>query len=164
MRRPMTARALPAAAGPGPDSWPASASRLTSFGERFSSRRNLKWVCRGSSLGHCFSGVAQGLADVFVLQVRVLGQDLLEGHAVGHHSDHGCHRETQVPDARQPTHAVGIGRDALEPHAIRVPAVWLHLTDPRCAGGQLSLELVLAVIDAPAIFDGMVTLARTAAS
>jgi len=60
--------------------------------------------------------IAKRLFDVFGLEVRVGGEDLLLAHPVGDHVHHGRNLYAEAPDARNASNLVGPRCDPLERH------------------------------------------------
>src|SRR5216684_8711438 len=63
-----------------------------------------------------FRCVAQGLADIFELELGKLGDDLFMCLALSHHGHHGGDRNAQVANTEHTPAAVGINGDARERH------------------------------------------------
>ena len=54
--------------------------------------------------------------DIPRAQVGICLQNLIARHAVGHHPDHGCDRDTQVANARNTSHLARIEYDTAKFH------------------------------------------------
>jgi hypothetical protein len=86
--------------------------------------------------------VLQGLLDVRAFEVGVLLEDVLEGPASGHQTDHGLDRDAQATDAGFALELVNFNGDPVERHAespCPMLAVAVHpLLDRRyCADAML---------------------------
>jgi hypothetical protein len=84
--------------------------------------------CSALSLVERASRVAEGLANVFDRQIRIVAQDLVLGHPVGEHRNHGRHRDPQAADARHAAHLVG----SLGDHGTSLAPPW-SAADPSSA-------------------------------
>ena len=94
-------------------------------------------------------------AMVFSFKVGVFGQDLLEAHAVGDHSDHSGDREPQVADAGHSPHPFGVRGNAFEGHAFTLlrspfspkadPGATLRGPEDRANAGSPRAPMALAL-------------------
>lgn len=90
-------------------------------------RRLRKWQL---ALLHGSGGELQGSQDVGSLQVRVIGEDLLDATPRRELTQHRADRHPGVADARQPAHPPGVDGDPLVRHAFRVREESAHRRSP----------------------------------
>jgi hypothetical protein len=58
--------------------------------------------------------MVESFADIFKLQVRVCLQNLGLRHTFAHHPNDGSDRNAQSPNARNPSHLIGVYGDSVE--------------------------------------------------
>ena len=89
-------------------SCPAARSCSASRGDRFWPIRNSRGLLeRCFSVGDGVCGVAERGGDVLGFEGREFSDDLLRGHAVGNHAEHGRDGDPQSVDARDATQPEG---------------------------------------------------------
>jgi hypothetical protein len=67
-------------------------------------------------------------ADILKLKVRVSRQDLGIRHAFADHPHDGGNRDAQSPNARNPSHMIGVYRDSFELLHLIIPCAEFNTT------------------------------------
>ena len=65
-------------------------------------------------------GEAEAFADVFGLEVRVVGEDLRFAHSASEHAENGRDGDAEAADAGDSAHLVGVDGDAVEVRGLHV--------------------------------------------
>src|ERR1700730_14941272 len=100
----------------GTASWPSDCNHSAIAGGRFISRRNrISRSLRGHDLlTRQPSGISQGLADIFLLQVGVIAEDVVPGNAFGDQRDDQPDGDPEPSDAGATAHFAWLESNSVE--------------------------------------------------